>query len=256
MRCIAFALSLLIVLTSCSKGNLAYLSDVSDQADFDVNLSDSYEPKIKPGDVLSITMSSQSVESNIFFNSGLLLASNNTPNTSSNNNMIPGYHVDKNGEVGLPFVGKTKLVGLTKEEATDKITKILKNYAKEPIVNIRIVNFKVTVIGEVHRPATVLIPAERLNVLEALGYAGDMTPFGRRDNVLIIRDVDGVRRTARINLNDKTLLDSPYFYLQQNDIVYVEPNKTKELQASSRSYSLPIWLSVGSLLAFVISSFR
>jgi polysaccharide export outer membrane protein len=206
-------------------------------------------------------MSSQSPESNALFNSGLVLAGSNNRNADPGSTLIgsstiEGYLVDKNGYVSFPFIGRIKLDELTKEEATEKVTSILKKYVKDPIINIRITNFKVTVIGEVNRPATLIVPGEKINILEALANAGDMTPFGKRDNVVIIRDQNNIRSTARVNLNKKSLLNSPYFYLQQNDIVYVEPNKAKGLQSSASTYNLPMWFSLASLVAFVISSFR
>src|SRR5680860_76069 len=148
--------------------------------------------------------------------------------------------VDKNGEINFPVLGKVKLGGLSKPQAMEEMTHRLSEYIKDPIVNIRFMNFRITVIGEVNEPSTFTVVTERINILEALGLAGDMTPFGKRENVLIIREKDGVRSAKRFNLNKKDILSSPYYYLQQNDIIYVEPDKIKAIQASTNQRSLTI----------------
>jgi polysaccharide export outer membrane protein len=163
-----------------------------------------------------------------------------------------GYLVDKNGFINFPVIGKISLAGLTKEQANDKMTDLIKEHVKNPIVNLRFLNFKITVIGEVATPSSFTITTEKINVLEALGLAGDMTEFGKRENVLIIREKDGKRTTARINLNNKDVLSSPYFYLQQNDIVYVEPdNETKVAQTDPKNRYIGVWAAVISSMAFI-----
>lgn len=210
-------------------------------------------PKIQSGDILSISVSSLSPESNVLFNNVLLP-------TANNNNVIAdkldeGYLVDKDGFINFPVLGKIRLAGFSKEEATQKMTDLIKENVKNPIVNIRYLNFSVTVIGEVNTPSTFVIPSEKVNVLEALGLAGDMTAFGRRENVLIIREKEGVRTTSRINLNNKDVLNSPYFYLQQNDIVYVEPdNKTKVAQNAAGNRYIGIWAALISVLGYTITT--
>jgi len=206
-------------------------------------------PRIQPGDILSIAVSSLSPESNVLFNNVLL------PTNGSNNvvadKLDQGYLVDKDGLINFPVLGKIKMSGMSKEEATEKMTNLIKENVKNPIVNIRYLNFRVTVIGEVNQPSTFIIPSEKINVLEALGLAGDMTAFGKRENVLIIRETDGTRITTRINLNNKDVLNSSYFYLQQNDIVYVEPeNKTKVAQTAPGNRYIGIWAAVISTLLF------
>jgi len=248
-------LLIIIFLTSCSAGrNLSYFSDLSDTAPNQTPIQNSAEPKIQPDDLLSITVSSMNAETNLLFNGGVLLPSiagasvNSTPNSRSNE----GYLVDSKGEINFPIIGKIKLGGLTKEEATDKITSYVGKSVKSPIVSVRYLNFRVTVIGEVNRPSTFTIPTEKINVLEALGLAGDMTGFGRRDDVLIIREQNNIRTTTRINLSNKAVLNSPFFYLQQNDIVYVEPDKAKALQVSTRAVNLPIYISIASIIAILL----
>jgi len=147
-------------------------------------------------------------------------------------------------------LGKIPLGGLTIEEATDKITALLQSEAKNPIVNIKLLNFKITVIGEVNVPSTYPVPIERINIIQAIGMAGDLTIFGKRDNVLLIREIEGERTTARLDLTTKEIFNSPYYYLQQNDIIYVQPTKARTEQASLARSNISIALSVISILAF------
>jgi polysaccharide biosynthesis/export protein len=228
----------MLILFSCGASkNLVYMSDLQGSEEYKTKVYTHVKPKIKPEDILSITVSSLNPESNVLFNSGMIQRVGTANGTFSNNaesftKINDGYLVDDLGNVNFPVLGKFTLGGLTKEEATEKLTSELKKYIKEPIVNIRYMNFKVTVIGEVNNPSTFIIPTERINILEALGLAGDMTQFGLRDNVLIIRESDGVRSATRLNLNNKDILESPNFYLQQNDVIYVEPSKVKQIQAN------------------------
>ncbi len=182
-------LLLLAVFASCTKRNLVYFSDLDASREFSTPIRNYVAPKIQPGDILSISVSSLSPESNVLFNNVLLPS-------AGNNNVIAakldeGYLVDKDGFINFPVLGKIRLEGFSKEEATEKMTDLIKENVKNPIVNIRYLNFSVTVIGEVNTPSTFVIPSEKVNVLEALGLAGDMTAFGRRENVLIIRETEG-----------------------------------------------------------------
>lgn len=253
-------LSLLFLFASCSVRNLAYLSDLKSQEVYQENINNSIEPSIQQDDLLSISVVSLNPESNSLFNRGEMpvagiitsaSAANSTPSVYKE-----GYLVDKDGNIDFPVLGTVKLGGLTKAEAKAKLTRQLEEYLKEPIVNIRYLNYKITVVGEVNRPATFTVPSERINILEALGMAGDMTQYGKRENVLLIREVKGVRTVTRLNLNNKSVLNSPYFFLQQNDIVYVEPDRMKAVQASTNTRSLAIATSTLTLLIVAISRIR
>lgn len=216
-----------IFASSCtSKKNLTYFSDLPDLTGFKTAIVNAYEPKIQEGDILSINMNSLDAASNALFNYGTL---ENLGGRETNANLgKEGFLVGKDGSVNYPVIGKIELAGHTISEAHEILRKELLTYVKDPIVNIRYLNFKVTVIGEVQRPTTFTVDNDRINVLEALGMAGDMTPYGLRNNVLIIREANGERQMARLNLNESSSLESPFFYLRQNDIVYVEPNATKD----------------------------
>ncbi|UOR04475.1 polysaccharide biosynthesis/export family protein [Hymenobacter aerilatus] len=255
LRLLSF-IAVLIAVSGCAADrNLVYFSNLKNSDEFQVPVTSVVSPKIQPDDLLSITVSSLNPESNVLFNNGVI------PSTSGNLPATPtridnGYLVDANNNINFPVLGLIKLGGLTKEEATTKLTDAIRIHVKNPIVNIRFLNFKITVIGEVTRPASFTIPTERINILEALGLAGDMTAYGKRENVLIIREKDGLRTTTRVNLNDKNILSSPYFYLQQNDIVYVEPDKAKALQVSTRTYYLPIVLTAISVISILFTALK
>ncbi|MFD1871200.1 polysaccharide biosynthesis/export family protein [Hymenobacter bucti] len=250
-----------LLASSCaSNRKLTYFSNLNAGSDNRTEIKNNIEPKIQADDLLGITVSSLSSESNTLFNNGTITAPAGTITGGGASPMAAksgeGYLVDKSGEVNLPVLGKIKLAGLTKEEAGEKLTNEIKKSVKNPTVNVRFLNFKITVIGEVNRPATFTVPTEKVTVLEALGLAGDMTAFGKRENVLIIREKDGVRNAIRVDFTNKDLLNSQYFYLQQNDVVYVEPVKAKVLQGSASSFYLPIISVAVSLLSILVFALR
>ncbi|MFD3002763.1 polysaccharide biosynthesis/export family protein [Pontibacter toksunensis] len=250
-----FYIIILLLSFSCSQRNLTYLSDLQEQTTNIEDITNDIEARIQTNDLLDISINSLSAESNILFNRGVIQTSSSNGGLTSTKN--EAYLVDKKGYVTFPVLGKVRLAGLTKEEAIDTLTTVFSKYARNPIVTINFTNFKVTVIGEVSRPSTFNVPSEKINVLEALGLAGDMTPYGKRENVLIIREQEGKRITTRVNLNSKEVLNSPYFYLKQNDIIYVEPDKVKAVQVSEgRSnvqYGISIGLALVSLVAILVS---
>jgi polysaccharide biosynthesis/export protein len=244
--------SLLLLLVSCSQRNLTYLSDLQGQATNTEVIINNIEPKIQPNDLLDISITSLSAESNVLFNKGVIQTGSGA-GSSVSATKSDGYLVDKNGFVTFPVLGKVQMAGLTKEEATKNLITGLSKYAREPIVNLKFLNFKITVIGEVNNPSSFNVPSEKINILEALGLAGDMTAYGRRENVLILREQDGQRTTTRVNLNTKEVLNSPYFYLRQNDIIYVEPDRVKAVQVSPARSNVQYGLSIGLALLSVLS---
>ncbi len=240
---------------SCSTRNLVYFSDIRPNATYSAATGESVDPRIQEDDQLSITVTSLNAESNMLFNAGVLTPAG-TGNTVVSSPINENYLVDKNGYINYPVIGQIYLKGMTKLEAVNRMSELLTSYVQDPIVNIRFTNFKVTVIGEVKNPDSFVIPTERISILEALGLAGDMTPYGKRENVLIIREKDGVRTTTRINLNSNEILSSPYFYLQQNDIVYVEPYKTRAIQADTNPRTFAIISTASSLLIAIVFNLR
>ena len=222
---------LLLLLASCGpKRNLSYFKDLPDSVALRSAIPQIPETKIQSGDILRITINTLNPESNVLFNSGTLQTLDSRNNNVNSNDQLAaeGYLVDKNGVINFPVLGQVKLGGLTREEARQEMVKHLNNYVKNPIVNVRFLNFKVTVIGEVAKPATFMIRNEKVTILEALGMAGDMTPFGKRENVLLIREENGERTMIKLDMGKKDIMNSPYFYLRQNDVVYVEPTKYKD----------------------------
>lgn len=257
-------LLLIISLWSCRpQRNLVYLSDLNDSTSFSEIISNRSEMKIQEGDILYITVNTLSPEANALFNKGELIASgvaapanlNATAYGGTSTLSSVGYLVDKFGDISFPVIGKTKLGGLTLEQARKKLTDIIELQAKNPIVNVRFANFRITVIGEVNRPGTFTLTNDKINLLEAIGLAGDMTVYGKRENILLIRESEGRRDLVRLNMNKKEITKSPYFYLQQNDIVYVEPdNKQKAVEADVRSArAIPLITAGISAVAIILS---
>lgn len=184
------------------------------------------EPIIQTDDILAVAINTIDPQSASVVNqAGTTLAVPSS--TGSGREQVSGYLVDKNGEIELSLIGKIKVAGLTTFEAKELIKQKASRDLKDPNVTVRFANYKISVLGEVNRPTVYTVPNEKVTVLDVLSLAGDMTIFGRRDNILVIRDVDGKKEFGRLNLNSSDIFSSPYYYLKQNDVVYVEPNKQK-----------------------------
>ena len=216
-----------------------------------------YDAKIMPKDLLTIVVSCTNPELAIPFN--LTVASNagiavSTSSYVTTQPVLQPYLVDNEGNINFPVLGELKLGGLTKREAEQLIIDKLKPYMKEtPIVTVRMVNYKISVIGEVTRPGSFTISNEKVNLLEALAMAGDMTVYGLRDNVKLIReDANGKQQIVTLDLNKAETILSPYYWLQQNDIVYVTPNKAKA-RNSDVGNSTSLWFSATSILVSIVS---
>ena len=211
------------------------------------------ESIIQKNDLLSISVSSLNETASATFN-----APNFSTITPNGYSTVQGYLVGQDGTIQFPILGATKAAGLTKEQLRINITKKLvdQELLKDPIVTVRFLNFRVTVLGEVKNPAVLSVPSEKISLLEALGLAGDLTIYAKRDNILVIReDESGNKEVKRINLNSTELLSSPYYYLRSNDIVYVEPNKSKVASAGRGQQWVPAVLSGLSLIAIVLDRF-
>lgn len=225
--CIAFVLC---VLAGCaSQKQISYLQDVPD--DYRQKITQDYDLKIHPDDLLSIMVNSKDPELAQMFNLPMVsyqIANSNTGYAGGQNRLL-GYLVDKEGYIDFPQLGVIRVQGMTRTELTKYIKNQLieKGLMKDPIVTIQFLNFKVSVLGEVNQPGTFEITSDRITLLDALSLAGDLTVYGQRENVKVIREENGERVVASLDLRNKDLLSSPYYYLQQNDVVYVEPNKVK-----------------------------
>ena len=243
-----------VAMISCgsSKG-VAYLqeddSDGMFEEAFAAQSAAMYDAKIMPKDLLTITVSATEPEAVRPFNLVMPSYTSGSDIRTTGQAQLQTYLVDNAGYVNFPVMGQILLKGLTKNQAEEKLKGMLKDYIKEdPIVSVKFVNYKISVIGEVARPNTFTIVNEKVNIFEALAMAGDMTIWGRRDNVKIIReDAEGKKRIIYLNLNDKNIIYSDDFYLQQNDVVYVEPNKVKA-QNSEIGQATSLWISGASIL--------
>ncbi len=205
--------------------------------------------KIQSGDLLSIVVSAYDLNAVRPFN----LISETRPSTEysgvtiNNTNQQQAYLTAQDGTIDFPILGRMKVAGMTRVELSEMLGQRISEYVKDPIVTIRILNFKVSLLGEVNRPGTYNFEGERLTIPAALGLAGDMTIYGRRDNVLVIRDDGNVKKYEYLDLRSADILNSEFYYLQQNDVVYVEPNRA-QVQSSSFNRNAAVYISVASLL--------
>lgn len=210
---------------------------------------------IQPNDLLSIAVSSLNPTATAIFNTP-----NNSYVSSSSatgiNLQSPGYLVNTDGNIQFPVIGNIKVSGLTTTQLKDRISKELldRKLLIDPVVIVRQLNFKVSVLGEVAHPTVLNVPSEKISLLEALGLAGDITVYGRKDNVTIIREEGGKKTLKRLNLNSNQLFYSPYYYLKSNDIVYVQANKARISSSGQTVVILPIILSGLSFIAIIVSN--
>lgn len=212
--------------------------------------------KIQHDDLLSIKITALDMEAALPFNIDPLTLNQNL-NAGVGLRPLIGYLVDSEGYIDMPIMGKVYVAGLTFQELKQILIDELDTYLKEPIVVIRFLNFRVTVLGEVASPSTFFMANERVTLLDALGQAGDITPYGNRTNILVIREQDGERTFGYLNLQDRAIFQSPYFYLQQNDVVYVEPLEEKTSTVRDQTQRILPWLSViTSLTTLVITLSR
>lgn len=241
--CIAF-------FSSCAKTqDIVYLNKNSES----LNRSQiSYVTKFKPDDLLEININSENVEATKPFNLSSVAFDNN--NLSAVGQPIQQlYLIDNNGQIDFPILGKLNIAGKTRMQVLDLFHKKLSpKFIKDPQINIRITNFNVTVLGDVMRPGRFNIPNERINIFEALGLAGDMNITGRRDDVKVIRENNGNKKVFNLNLLDANIFNSDAYYLEQNDIIYVQQNKTR-VQESKFNRNTGLIISVGSILISLLT---
>jgi polysaccharide export outer membrane protein len=235
--------------TSCaSRKDLVYFQPDS------VQLNTSYElnaPKLQPGDILAISVTADDIRATAPFNQ-VSPYQGNGGMVQANNPFIPTYAIDVNGEIDFPKLGKVKLAGKTRTQAIDYLRQEVGRYIVDPGISIEVRNFRVTVLGEVKAPGTFTINNDRITLLEALGLAGDLTINGVRHNILVIREQNGQKEEFRVDLTRRDALNSPAYYLAQNDVVYVEPNGAR-IQSSKYTQNTSIFVSVASVIITVIS---
>lgn len=240
----------LVMLASCGGSkDLVYLKGISDTLAIDSVFTKPLS--IKAGDQLSISLSSLNSEADAIINQSNSGggAANSVGGSGAN---VVGYFVSENGTINMPRLGSIYVEGKTHNELKDMLQVMLEPYTKNPIVNVRLLNYQITVLGEVSKPGQITIVTPQTDILQVIGLAGDITPYGRKDNVLLIRKDGNNRVVKRLNLTDPKLFKSAYFQLQPGDFVYVEPNKTK---LNSTSLGFQIWPLVTSGLSLMVVIF-
>ncbi|MGJ5643155.1 polysaccharide biosynthesis/export family protein [Formosa sp. S-31] len=240
---------LILILSSCSasREHLVYFQDEPASDTTELN---NFEIKFKTDDLLTIDVSALDPEAArpfnlpaVSYNASSILAAQGTLKMQT-------YLIDNQGNIEFPVLGTLKLGGLTRSEANNFLKIKLEEYLKDPIVNIRLANFTITVLGEVNRPGTYNVQDEKISLNEALGLAGDLTIYGKRENVFLIREIDGQNRYYKFDLTSINVLNSPYFYLTQNDVIYVEPNKSR-IRSSNYNQNNVVLISAIATLATI-----
>lgn len=250
-------LRLISINTIIISGVLVFLSSCvnTKKATYFNNIADSKidsgpkipEVLIQKNDILNISVSSLNAEASKIFNMPPAIV-------TGDGTQLNGYLVNEDGYIQFPVLGNIKAAGMNKADLKKVITKELTDRKQlvDPIVSVRFINFKVTVLGEVKNPTVISVNNEKISLLEAIGLAGDLTIYAKRDNVLVIREENDAKIIKRLNLNSTELFSSPYYYLKTNDVVYVEPNKSKVATTSRVTLWLPITFSALSLAAIVV----
>jgi polysaccharide export outer membrane protein len=239
----------LYILSSCvSSKDILYLQDLNSSTS---SSTPGTSTTIKKDDLLKIVVTSENMLSvksfNQYSNSSL-----ENPNSTTVPNQSSGYLVNDMGNIEFPIIGTLKLSGLTISEATAKLKDEISAYVVEDVtIDLRILNYKITVLGEVNVPGTYNLQGNRTTIFQALGYAGDLTIYGNRKTILITREVDGVQLSQVVDLTSKEIMTSEYYYIQQNDIIIVHPNNA-QIQSAGFNRNLPIYVSIASLLLSII----
>ena len=250
-----FVLLLIALVTSCSSSKqVPYFQNI-DQ----ISLESSkglYDAKIMPKDMLTITVITTDPKVAAPFNLSVQNTISSLGQLSTGAGSLQGYLVDNDGNINFPVIGKLHVLGLTKTQCQDLIRQKVAPYLAEsenPVVTVTMASYRVTITGEVNKPGVVPVSTEKMSIVEALAQAGDLTIYGKRDNIMLIREnADGQKEAHRLNLNDANLINSPYYYLQQNDIIYVEPNRVRA-QNSAIGSSTTIWFSFVGIVTSVAS---
>lgn len=251
IRAFIFSLFLSLFISSCgTKKDIIYFQNIDEVIKENKDLFKS--PKIQTGDLLSINVSSYNMESTIPFNLTV------TANLPGNNQNIRGYQqpesylVNSDGNIDFPVLGRIYVANKSRQELSNMLQDKIKEYVKEPIVTVKILNFRFTVLGEVKNPGVFVVQNEKVTILEALGQAKDLTIYGRRDSILLVRNENSKFSKFHVDLRNDTFIDSAYYYLKQNDVIYVRPNdiKTKESRVSPFN---SLMISTASLALAVIT---
>ncbi len=258
-----FALSLAICLlvSSCIKHETVKMLQALPTAVQIDSIAKASETRLQPNDVINVVVSGVNPETVMPFNVADPASAVSNNNAAAQNpimiDLFSGYLIDRAGNVDLPVIGKVAVAGETTVQVKDKITQLLVPYLKQPVVNVRLLNFRITVMGDVNRPGVIRLGNERMTLLEAIGQAGDLTLYANRTNVLVIREKDGNRIYGRVNLQQGDFFQSPFYYLQQNDVIYVEPIREKTTTGTDfATRALSFSSAAVSLISLLILLFR
>ena len=246
-----------IAFSSCTTytTSLPYFEDIKDSISGEFARGD-YGIKIIPDDELLITVTSMVPSATAMYNLTLSNPAMRDDVLATTQPQQQTYIVDANGDIQFPVLGKLHVGGLSTQELTKELERLISKDVQDPIVRVQLVNFRINVLGEVKKPGAISVKKERYSILDALADAGDLTEYGERSNVMLIREVDGKRIYQRLNLNKSEVLSSPYFYLQQNDVVYVEPNEIRRENAKynqNNSYKISVVSTIVSACSVIAS---
>ena len=249
--------SVLFLFSCASHPEFIYLQNLDEQAKIDMRtISTQSIVKIQPFDFLHIAVYSIDPLAAAPFNPQALAGAGGAAGNAQPE--IIGYKVGEDGAIDFPIVGSIRMVGKTLQEAESLLTIEIEKYLKNPVVNIKFLNLKVTVIGEVNRPGTFDIPVENMTIMQAIGLAGDVSIYGDRANIMVVREQNGERYFGNLSLLDKSIFNSPFYYLHQNDVIYVQPSEIKDTQINAlTSREVLPWVSAGvSLVSLIIAVTR
>ena len=259
LRSSIFITGTIVVAFSCrATKELALFQDLNAQQDARVQQvrTAAFDPlRLQTDDQMQIVISSISPEASQLFNlmGSAVITGNNNTNTQ---NIQSVYTVSPSGNITIPVIGDVKVAGLTTDEAKAEIKKVVSEYLKDAVISVSLINFRVTVMGEVNKPSSFQVAGEKINVLEAIGMAGDLTVFAKRTNIKVIRKAADKVEVAHLNLNNSSAMRSPFYNLRQNDVVLVEPGKRKGLQAEGLNIIVPAATSILSLIIVALSRWR
>jgi polysaccharide export outer membrane protein len=250
LKTASFCLICLLLFSCASRKDIVYYQDIDGVAFKEK--SNSYEIKIQPDDLLMIIVSAEDPEIAAPFNLKSYTSINPNKQDVAGSQATQLYLVDASGFIDFPILGRLKVSGMARSQLVQLLQDKISVFIKNPIINLRIMNFKVSVQGEVTVPGTYTISSERITLIEALSMAKDLTIYGKRDNILIIREIDGIKTYNRVDISKSDFINSPFYYLSQNDVVYVEPNKNK-INGSAVGPNTGVIISITSLLITLIT---
>ncbi|MBI6115942.1 polysaccharide biosynthesis/export family protein [Salegentibacter maritimus] len=249
----AIVLFILSLTSSCvSREEIVYFQGL-EKAEAVMDKQKENSLKIKPNDLLTISVSAAEQTAALPFNLpviGVSQGGSDMGMSVTGRQQLQTYLVEDNGKIDFPVLGNIVAEGHSQQELAAKLKEKIRRYVQDPIVNVRLVNFQISVLGEVNRPGTFDIQDAYFTLPQALGMAGDLSIYGKRDNVLVMREINGVTTHAYLDLGDANVINSPYYYLQQNDVVYVEPNGPQR-QSASYNRNAGVYISIASVLVSV-----